>query len=142
VRFHYDYCERDGYLAAFCFSKKTDDRWVSKPSRKDMNRLSHGVHGLPIQRRPTRPRGALLLAARPQAVRSRGGHARVVLVMCHMAKAPVVVALVLTSPADRNFLLVVIACLWDRGCLMFSPTLFRGKCYNTGIIPSILTPIL
>jgi hypothetical protein len=32
-----------------------------------------------------------------------------VLVVCHMAKDPMAVALVLTSPADHSFLLVVIA---------------------------------
>jgi hypothetical protein len=37
-----------------------------------------------------------------------------VLVVCHMAKNPVVEALVLTSLADHSFLLVVIAIpLWD-----------------------------
>jgi hypothetical protein len=34
-----------------------------------------------------------------------------VLVMSHMAKDPVAEALVLTSPADHNFLLVMIASL-------------------------------
>ena len=41
-----------------------------------MNRPSHGVHAQPVQRRPARPRGVLPLAARPQAVIPRGGHAR------------------------------------------------------------------
>lgn len=65
-----------------------------------------------------------------------------VLVVCHMAKDPVTEALVLTSPADHNFLLVVIASLRDRGCLVFSLTLFRGKCRSTGILHSLLTPVL
>jgi hypothetical protein len=43
---------------------------------KDMNRPSHGVHAQPVQRCPSRPRGALTLAVRPQGVRPRGGHAR------------------------------------------------------------------
>jgi hypothetical protein len=34
-----------------------------------MNNPSHGVHDLPIQRRPARPRGALPHAPRPQEVR-------------------------------------------------------------------------
>jgi hypothetical protein len=42
-----------------------------------------------------------------------------VLVVCHMAKGPVVVAFVLTSPTVHSFLLVVIASLRDRGCLVF-----------------------
>jgi hypothetical protein len=66
-----------------------------------------------------------------------------VLVICHIAKDPVVVALVPTYLADHNFLLVVIAIpLWDQGCLVFFLTLFRGKYRNTGIILSILTPVL
>jgi hypothetical protein len=54
-----------------------------------------------------------------------------VLVMCHMAKDPVVVALVFTIPVDHNFLLVVIASLLDRGWVVFFQTLFMGKCRNT-----------
>jgi hypothetical protein len=41
-----------------------------------MNRPSHGVHAQSVQRRPRSPRGVLPLAARPQAVRPRGGRAR------------------------------------------------------------------
>jgi hypothetical protein len=41
-----------------------------------MNRPSHGVHAQSVQRRHTRPRCVLPFAARPQAVRPRGGHAR------------------------------------------------------------------
>ena len=66
-----------------------------------------------------------------------------VLVICHIAKDPVVVALVPTYLADHNFLLVVIAIpLWDQGCLVFFLTLFRGKCRNTGILHSFITPVL
>jgi hypothetical protein len=36
-----------------------------------------------------------------------------VLVVCHMAKDPVIEDFVLTSPTDHNFLLVVIASLRD-----------------------------
>jgi hypothetical protein len=84
----------------------------------------------------------LTLAARPQGVRPRGGHARRVLVVCHMAKDPVTEALVLTSPADHSFLLVVIASLKDRGCLVFSLTLFKAKCLSTGILHSLLTLVM
>jgi hypothetical protein len=76
VRCHCEYCESDGHLAPFCFSRKRDERQVSKSSRKNMNHPSLGVHAQPIQRRPTRPRGVLLLVARPQVVRPRGGHAQ------------------------------------------------------------------
>jgi hypothetical protein len=63
-----------------------------------------------------------------------------VLVVCHMTKDPVTKALVLNSPSDHSFLLVVIASLQDRGCLVFPLTLFRGKCRTTGILHSLLTP--
>jgi hypothetical protein len=65
-----------------------------------------------------------------------------VLVVCHMAKDPVTEALVLTSPADHNFFHVVITSLRDRGCLVFSQTLFRGKCHSTSILHSLLSPML
>jgi hypothetical protein len=76
VRYHCEYCESDGYLASFCIRRKRDERRVSESSKKDMNRPSHGVHAQSIQRRPARPIGVLRLAARPQAVRPRGGRAR------------------------------------------------------------------
>jgi hypothetical protein len=63
-------------------------------------------------------------------------------VMCHMAKDPVEVALILTFSADHTFLLVVIASLLDWGWVAFFLTLLMGKCHNTGIILSILTPVL
>ena len=78
-----------------------------------------------------------MLALRPAMVVPGG-----MLVVCHMAKDHVIEALVHTSPADHNFLLVVIASLRDRGCLVFSLTLFRGKCRSTGILHSLLTPVL
>jgi hypothetical protein len=65
VRYHCEYCERDGHLASFCFRRKRDERQVSESSRKDMNHPSHGVHAQLVQRRPRRPRGVLPLAARP-----------------------------------------------------------------------------
>jgi hypothetical protein len=52
------------------------------------------------------------------------------------------VALVLTSLADHNFLLMVIASLLDQGWVVFLLTLFMGRCHSTGIIISILTPVL
>jgi hypothetical protein len=47
-------------------------------------------------------------------------------------------ALVHTSSTDHNFLLVVIASLWGLGCLVFSLTLFWGKCHSTSILHSLL----
>jgi hypothetical protein len=65
VKFHYDYCEREGHLVAFCFRRKRDERRVSESSRRNMNDPSHGVHDFLAQKRPTRPRGALPLVVRP-----------------------------------------------------------------------------
>jgi hypothetical protein len=63
------------HLDYFCFRMKRDERQVSKSSRKNMSRHSHGVHARPVQRHPTRLRGALPLAAKFQEERPRGGHA-------------------------------------------------------------------
>jgi hypothetical protein len=76
VRYHCEYCERDGHLASFCFRRKRDERRVSESSRKDMNSPSHGVHDQPVQRRPARPRGVLPLTTKPQVVRPCDGCAR------------------------------------------------------------------
>jgi hypothetical protein len=75
VRYHCEYCERDGHLTSVSFRRKRDERRVSESSRKDMNRPSHGVHAQPVQRCPARPRGVLPMAARPQAARPRVGRA-------------------------------------------------------------------
>jgi hypothetical protein len=48
VRFHCEYCERDGHLAVFCFRRKRDEQRVSESSYKNMNRPSHGVHAQSI----------------------------------------------------------------------------------------------
>jgi hypothetical protein len=141
VIFHYDYCEREGNLAALCFRRNKDEWRVSGSSRRNTNCPSHGVHDFLAQRRTTRPRCALPLAARPQAVRPHVPNE--VLVVCHMAKDPVIEALVLTFPAEHDFLLMVIALpIRGHGCLVFSLILFRGKCRNTGILHSLLTPVM
>jgi hypothetical protein len=57
-------------------------------------------------------------------------------------QGPMAMALVLTYLTDHNFLLVVIVFLLDRGCVVFFLTLFMCRCHNTGIIRSILTPVL
>lgn len=79
-------------------------------SNRDMYHPSHGVHIPPILRSSTRPRGALPLVARPQAVRPHGGHAWW---GGHVpyAKDPMVEALVPTVQADHGFLLMVIPTL-------------------------------
>jgi hypothetical protein len=48
VMFHCDYCGRNEHLVVFCVWRKRDEWWVSEPSKKNMNRLSHGVHDLPV----------------------------------------------------------------------------------------------
>jgi hypothetical protein len=80
-----------------------------------MNRPSHGVHAQPVQRRPGRPKGVLPLAARSQAVRPRGGRARRDAGRVSYGQGPCDRSFgsIHTSPADHNFLLVVIASLWD-----------------------------
>jgi hypothetical protein len=40
VRFHCEYCERDGHLADFCSRRKRDEWRVSESSRKNMNNPS------------------------------------------------------------------------------------------------------
>jgi hypothetical protein len=69
-------CVREGHLAAFCFRRKRDERRGPESSRRNMNCPSHGVHDFLAQRCHVRPRGALPLAARPQAERPHGGRAR------------------------------------------------------------------
>jgi hypothetical protein len=139
MRFHCDYCERDGHLADFCFRRKKDERWVSESSRKNMNHPSHGVHAHPVQRHMRRQEFLCLLLLGL----GRRYHVVVmldeVLVMCHMAKDPVAVAFILTSPTESSFLLVTIASLLDQGCVVFFLKLFMGRCCNTGIMLSILT---
>jgi hypothetical protein len=75
VRFHCEYCERDGHLAVFCFRRKRDEQHGSELSRGNMNRPSYGVHELSVQRRPSRFRCALPHAVKPPAVRPHDGRA-------------------------------------------------------------------
>jgi hypothetical protein len=109
-----------GSLADFCFRRKKDERRVSESSRGNMNRPSHGVHDPPIQRRPVKPRGALPLAASLRQQDHMVVMPDEVLVMCHMVKDLVAMALVLTSLVDHSFLIMVIASLLDGGWVVFS----------------------
>jgi hypothetical protein len=59
-----------------------------------------------------------------------------------MAKDPVAVAMILTSPADHGFLLVVIASLLEWRWVVLFLTLFMVRCHSTGMILSILTLVL
>jgi hypothetical protein len=108
-----------------------------------MNRPSHGLHARPVQRHPARPRGVLPLAARPQAMRPRSGHAR-----RDAGRVPYG-----QGPRDRGFGSYFPSgpqfpscgdrfLLGNRGCLVFSLTPFRGKCHSTGILHSLLNPVL
>jgi hypothetical protein len=142
VRYHCEYCERDRHLASFCFRRKRDERRVSESSRKDMNHPSHGVHAQPVQRRPGRPRGVLPLVARSQAVRPRGGRARRNAGHVSYGQGPCDRGFGSYFPSGPQF-----SSCGDRfpsGPGMFGvfPKTFQGKCHNTGILHSLLTPVL
>jgi hypothetical protein len=76
VRYHCDYCHRDGHLAEFCFRRKRDERREYELNNQNMYRPPHGVHVPHVQRRSARLRGAMPQGARPQVARPRGGRAR------------------------------------------------------------------
>jgi hypothetical protein len=65
VRYHYDYCHRDGHLIVFCFRRKRDERREYELNNQNMYRPPHGVHVSLVQRRNARPRGAMSQGARP-----------------------------------------------------------------------------
>jgi hypothetical protein len=46
VRFHYDYCGRDGHKGEFCFKRKREERMVKEWANKDRYNPSHGVPSL------------------------------------------------------------------------------------------------
>jgi hypothetical protein len=76
VRYHCDYCHRDGHLAEFYFRRKRVERREYELNNRNMYRPPHGIHVPPIQRRSARPRGAIPQGARPQVARPRGGRAQ------------------------------------------------------------------
>jgi hypothetical protein len=43
VRFHCEYCERDGHKREFCFRRKMDERFCREMANKDRYRPSRGV---------------------------------------------------------------------------------------------------
>jgi hypothetical protein len=43
VRFHYDYCGRDGHKGEFCFKRKHEERMAKEWANKDKCHPSHGV---------------------------------------------------------------------------------------------------
>jgi hypothetical protein len=48
VRYHCDYCHRDGHLAKFYFRRKRDERREYELNNQNMYRPSHGVHVPPV----------------------------------------------------------------------------------------------
>ena len=76
VKYHCEYCKRDGHHAEFCFRRKRDERQECELKNRDMYHPSHGVHVPPIQRHSAIPRGAMPQGARSQAMRPRDGRAR------------------------------------------------------------------
>jgi hypothetical protein len=108
-----------GIWLLFCFRRKRDERRVSVPSRKKMNRLFMVLLIFVFE---DILRGLELLCLLMLGLRQRDHRVVMpdrVLVVCDMAKDPVAVHLVLTSLADHNFLLVVIASLLVRGWVVF-----------------------
>jgi hypothetical protein len=103
----------------------------------------HGVHDLFVQRRSARSRGDFSHAARPQVVRPHGAHARRGAGLVPYGQGPHAngfgshFSSRLQFPTRGD-----LYPLWDRGCLMFSLTLFRGKCRNTSFLLNILTSVL
>jgi hypothetical protein len=75
VRYHCDYCHRDGHLVEFCFRRKRDERREYELNNRNMYRPPHGVHVPHVQRHSARPRGVMPQGARPQVARPHGGHA-------------------------------------------------------------------
>ena len=76
VKYHCEYCKRDGHHAEFCFRRKRDERQECELKNRDMYHPSHGVHVPLVQRHSARPRGAMPQGARSQAMRPRDGRAR------------------------------------------------------------------
>jgi hypothetical protein len=131
VRYHYDYCHRDGHLAEFCFRRKRDERWEYELNKQNMYRSPHGVH--------VRLFRGTVLGQEMQCLKVLGlrlrDHAVVVVVMpgvvqvmINMTLDLVVVAFSPTALADHVFPHVVPAFLkWDMTCLVFLLTFFQGK---------------
>jgi hypothetical protein len=48
VRYHYDYCYRDGHLGEFCFRRKRNERREYELNNQNMYHPPHGVHVPPV----------------------------------------------------------------------------------------------
>jgi hypothetical protein len=44
VRYHYDYCRRDGHLVEFCFRRKRDEQREYELKYRNMYHPPHGIH--------------------------------------------------------------------------------------------------
>jgi hypothetical protein len=61
IRFHCDYCGRDGHKGEFCFKRKREERMAREWANKDRYNPSHGV---PEPRMPL-PRGRAVVRSVP-----------------------------------------------------------------------------
>jgi hypothetical protein len=61
VKFHCDYCGKDGHKGEFCFKKKREERMAKERANKDRYISSHGV---PEPRMPL-PRGKVVVRSVP-----------------------------------------------------------------------------
>src|SRR5579859_81565 len=74
VRYHCEYCQRDGHLAEFCFRRKRDERREFEWNNRDRYHSSQvGFDVPPTQRCFDRPRGVRPQVPEPQFFRPPGG---------------------------------------------------------------------
>jgi hypothetical protein len=89
---------------------------------------SHGVHELPVQRCPARPRGALPQATRPRAMRPPDGRALWGTGRVPYGQGPHGNGFGSNFPNGPQFPSHGDRYPpWNQGCLVFSLTLFMGK---------------
>lgn len=144
VRYHCEYCKRNGHLVGFCFRRKKDERHEFEVNNWNTYRQPHGVHVPPVERRFARPRGAMPQGTRPLVARPRGGRARRSPSHDRKGYGHRVGVLCTTLLADYVSTLVVIAflLLWDMVNLVLFLALLLSGWDNTGILPTSLTPVL
>ena len=80
VRYHCDFCGRDGHLSEFCFRRKREARRAREMNNPDMYHPFHDVHAPNVQRRAprraARPRGPEPQVPRPRQQRAPRRDAR------------------------------------------------------------------
>jgi hypothetical protein len=128
VRYHYDYCQRDGHFVEFCFRRKRDERRKYELNNQNMYHrpmvyMCHLFRGI-------------MLGLEEQSLKVLGlrfqDHAVVVpgmvQVVINMTLDLMAVPFRPTVLADHVFHHMVPAFLkWDMTCLVFFLTLFYGK---------------